>query len=74
MSSMNSIVNKLLKALEYKKGIIYCLDKKQYYSSDFKRRCTKYILHTTERDSIKHYFNKLTEVILFLAEQLGDDS
>lgn len=74
MSSMNSIINKLLKALEYKKGIIYCIDRKQYYSSNLKRRCTKYIVHTNEQDQVKHYFNKQIEVILFLVKQLGDDS
>ena len=72
MSSMNSIIQKLLKALEHKKGIIYCIDRKQYYSDALNKRCTKYIVHTNDKSDLKHYFNKQLDVILFLSEQLGD--
>lgn len=71
MSSMNIMINRLLRALEFN-GIIYCLDKKQYYSETLNKRCTKYILHRKNEDEIKenHQFNKQLDVVLFLVEQL----
>lgn len=76
MSSMNTLINKLLKALEYEQGIIYCLDRKQYYSETLKRKCTKYILHRTyenkDGDKIKenHQFNKQLDLLLFLVDRV----
>lgn len=76
MSSMNTLMNKLLKALEYEHGIIYCLDKRQFYSELYEKRFTKYRLHRTfedeEGNQIKenHEFNKQLDVVLFLVEQL----
>ena len=75
MSSMNSKINKLLKALE-QNGIIYCLDKRQYYSEEFKKKLTRYTLHRTyeaKGETIKenHQFSKQLDVILFLVDKLG---
>lgn len=77
MSSMNVMINKLMKALECEKGIVYCLDRVQYYSNEHKKRFTKYVLHrkyvNENGDMIKenHQFNKPLDLVLFLSEQLG---
>ena len=76
MSSMNVLINKLLRALEYN-GIMYYLDKKQYYSEALNKRCTKYVLHRKYEDEdgkiIKenYQFNKQLDVVLFLSNKLG---
>lgn len=76
MSSMNVMITKLLKALE-QNGIIYCLDKRQYYSEQFKKRCTKYKLHRTYEDEDgekireNYEFSKQLDVVFFLSDQLN---
>lgn len=76
MSSMKIMINKLLKALECN-GIIYCLDKKQYYSDKLERKCTKYILHRKYEDEDgkkireNYEFNKQLDVVLFLSDKLN---
>ena len=79
MSSMNATVNKLLQALEYKKGIVYCLNRTQNYSTEHKCRFTRYTLHRDyidadgEKQRENHYFKKLLDVVLFLADKLRSD-
>lgn len=71
-------INILLKALEINKGIIYCLDKRQYYSELLSKRCTKYILHrqlniVDENGKLikeNHEFYRQIDVVLFLVDQL----
>lgn len=79
MPSLNVMANKLLKALEHKKGIVYCLNKTQNYSKEYKRRFTRYTLHRSyidedgESHRENHYFNKMLDVVLFLADKLRSD-
>lgn len=79
MSSMNMTVNKLMMALEREKGIIYCLNKTQNYSNNHNCRFTRYTLHRDyidengDKQSEKHYFKKLLDVVLFLYERLRSD-
>ncbi len=77
-NKLNKKINILLKALEINKGIIYCLDKRQYYSELLSKRCTKYILHrqlniVDENGKLikeNHEFYRQIDVVLFLVEQL----
>lgn len=78
-NNLNKKINILLKALEINKNIIYCLDKKQYYSKILCKKCTKYILHRelNELDEKgkpmieKHEFNRQLDLLLFLVSQLN---
>ena len=78
-NKLSSKINLLIKALEINKNIIYCLDRKQYYSSILDKRCTKYILHRDleeldergKRKKEKQEFNRQLDLLLFLVSQLN---
>lgn len=75
---MNKKIDKLLKALK-QKGVIYCIDRHQFYSKKNKRVCTKITLHREydedipdEEKEIKQYFWSNVELIKYLAERFEE--
>lgn len=72
---MRKKINKLLRALE-QKGVIYCVDRRQFYSKNNNRRCTKITVHRSYTDDtpkdereINQYFWSDVEVVQFLANR-----
>lgn len=77
---MKKNIYKLLKALE-QRNIIYCIDRKQFYSTKNNRRCTKITLHREYKEDIpkeerevNHYFWNDVEVVKFLADKYKEVS
>lgn len=57
--SVQKSINKILVALQIKKGVTYYINQSQFYSAKLDKKITKYIVHTGNPKNGEEFFSKI---------------